>query len=133
MQFEGKFTDETRAALRTKRKELGLSYDELAYFLGVQWCTYRKWELGPTGRCNIKYASRLEALLNNEYDGELESIHRRHGAITDYKADAAVNKALCSLGLACRLVSEMPELSRSLDSRLNAAFKRVIETVLAGE
>ena len=133
MQFEGRFTDETRAALRAKRKALGLSYDEIAFFLGVQWCTYRKWELGPTENCNIKYASRLEALLNNEYDVELEAIHRRRGAIRDYKADAAVGRALDSLGLACRLVSEMPALSRSLNSRMNATFKRVIETVLASE
>jgi len=127
MRFDGEFNDEVRAALCSRRNELGLGCAQMAQKLGVSWCTYRKWELGPTLRCNTKYTAKLEALLNARYDDAFMA-EALHGI--NPESDKDVYQALTKLGLTCSLVSESPDLSRQLCSKLTCAFQRAIAAVL---
>ena len=79
--MDGILTPEIRAMLLSKRCQLQLSYEDLSQKLGVNWSTLRKWELGVTGSCSLRYRRRLESFLKGEFDlslvayaqGEIES------------------------------------------------------------
>ncbi len=80
-EMDGILTPEIRAMLLSKRCQLQVSYEELSLKLGVNWSTLRKWELGVTGSCSLRYRRRLVAFLRGEFDisliehaeGEIES------------------------------------------------------------
>jgi hypothetical protein len=59
--FDGRLTPEIRRRLRAKRYELGLPFQRVASFFGVNWSTFRKWEQGPTESCELCYRPALEA------------------------------------------------------------------------
>ena len=69
--FNGDFTDEIRAAIRSKRIELGLQFNRIASFMGVNWSTFRKWENGPTRHCDVCYRPKIENFINGNYDSQL--------------------------------------------------------------
>ncbi len=60
---EGLFTDEDRAKLAGRRREMGLSASALAAFFEVSDSTYRKWENGRIRRCSRRVRRRLNAFL----------------------------------------------------------------------
>lgn len=128
MQFDGRFNDEIRNELHARRLALGVGCSQMAQRLGVSWSTYRKWECGPIVRCNTKYVSRIEAVLNGVDDWGNVAPYV-FGCVVD-EGDKAVNHTLTSLGLTCNLVSEKPELSKQFYYRLGCAFERAIAAVL---
>ena len=127
MTFNGNFDEGIRSALRQRRTALGLGCSEMAQKFGVSWSTYRKWELGPTARCNTKFAAKIEAFLNGHDDFESMRPFAYEAGFED--GDTLVNRTLTNLGLTCSLVSEMPELSRQMCSKLGYAFERAIASV----
>jgi len=54
--------------LRERRRELGLSYAQLGFFLGVNWSTVRKWEQGGVMACNARVRPALLAFLSGKSD-----------------------------------------------------------------
>jgi len=62
--FLGMLNKKYRNALKKKRLELGLSYNDAANFCEINVCTYRKWECGPTKRCETCKIPKIEKFLN---------------------------------------------------------------------
>ena len=61
---EGLFTDEDRARLLGRRREMGLSASALAAFFEVSDSTYRKWESGRIRRCSRRVRRRMNAFVS---------------------------------------------------------------------
>ena len=71
--FNCYFTSTVRHLFRQKRIQLGLPYNRLADFFGVNWSTIRKWEMGPTRVSEIVYRPKIEGFINGDYDRILKS------------------------------------------------------------
>ena len=66
IQFECEFTEKIRRLFKAKRQILGLSYNSLAEIIGANWSTIRKWEIGRTMNCNLRFRIAVEDFLNDD-------------------------------------------------------------------
>lgn len=73
--FTGDITPEMRQRLRQRRRLLGITLQQLAVTLRVNWSTLRKWEDGSTRHCHIKHINRLNNFLSGQFDLELQSLN----------------------------------------------------------
>lgn len=74
IKFDGRFTDEIRKLIRSKRQELGLPYLTIAQYFSINWSTFRKWESGETNNCGLRHRPLIEAFINGDLDGDLKAI-----------------------------------------------------------
>jgi len=100
--FLGTFNKNFRNALKKKRLELGLSYNDAANFCEISVCTYRKWECGPTKQCEACKIPKVEKFLNFsrqynfiKYDSKANCyqarISRNFPEIFNYELDQLLN------------------------------------------
>ena len=68
-------TKELRDAFQKKREAYGISRNELASVLGVNYMTVRRWEKGEGGTCTHALSEIFMGFLNGEYDGEIKKYH----------------------------------------------------------
>lgn len=73
--FNGSLTPELRGFLRQRRQRLGITLQQLAKILRVNWSTIRKWEDGATKNCRQQHIYRLTRFLSGEYDDLLTSMN----------------------------------------------------------
>ncbi len=124
--FNGTLNNDTRTELREKRKKLGLSYDNMADFIGVHWSTYRKWELGPTARCSMGHTRTLNALLNGKYDYILAAT-KKGTAEKDHDAEKILN----SLSLISSLISDAPPIREEFNNKLNSILDNAVHALIS--
>lgn len=81
--FCGEFTLATRERFRQLRRELGLSLQQLAEYLKINWSTIRKWEAGLSRKCHARHVSRITNFLNHCYDERLRELNEPNGTLVD--------------------------------------------------
>ncbi|HQC51935.1 MAG TPA: hypothetical protein PLE92_02290 [Lentisphaeria bacterium] len=124
MAFDGRLTPEIRQRLRAKRYELGLPFQRVAAFFGVNWSTFRKWEQGPTESCELCYRPRLEAFLNGEYDSVLRSLALPKATVKQEDSQdipQEVMQCLERVSNAYRLCQTRPDLREKIVRRIDRA------------
>ncbi|NLF61720.1 MAG: hypothetical protein GX574_11265 [Lentisphaerae bacterium] len=130
--FDGRFTDQVRRLLRRKRVELGLPYHRAARFLGVNWSTFRKWELGPTENCELYYRAKLESFINGDYDNQLlELYHRRHTRSYSELLPNPISECMERVTNAYRLCRQRPELREGLLEKVDCAALAALQKLIS--
>ncbi len=114
--FDGNLDASMRQLLRQKRLQLGLSYQRLAAFFNVDWSTIRKWEQGPTHRCNALWQSQLEKFINGEMDHLLANATAVSGLQCGRHQPSPGPVRICQhqLGCVCELLQSHPDLQKEL-------------------
>ncbi|NLF93306.1 MAG: helix-turn-helix transcriptional regulator [Oligosphaeraceae bacterium] len=122
--FDGNLDAGMRQLIRQKRLQLGLSYQRLAAFFNVDWSTIRKWEQGPTNRCNALWQSLLENFINGEMDHLFADAKPDLGLQYGCRPPSPGPVRICQhqLGCACELLQNHPDLQ---DELLQNVFQSV--------
>ena len=131
VKFDGRFTDQIRRLLHNKRVQLGLPYHRAARFMGVNWSTFRKWEMGPTTACGLYYRGKLENFINGAYDQQLQELYqRRH--ITGYSEmlPNTISECMERVTNAYRLCRLRPELRQTLLQKVDSAAVNVLQNLI---
>ncbi len=129
--FDGQFTGFVRQKLREKRIDLGLPYQRIARFFGINWATFRKWELGPTEACELCFRPRLEAFLNGDYDVFLRSqaqIRKNHSCGNMIPGE--IRACLERISNAYRLCQERPDLRDELVQTIDQATTETMSNLI---
>lgn len=130
--FNGRFTDQIRRQLRRKRIELGLPYHRAARFLGVNWSTFRKWELGPTENCELYYREKLENFINGDYDNQLRELyHRRYTRGYADLLPNPISECMERVTNAYRLCRQRPELRQGLLEKVDSAALGALQKLIS--
>lgn len=130
--FDGRFTDQVRRILHRKRVELGLPYHRAARFLGVNWSTFRKWELGPTECCELYYRAKLENFLNGDYDNQLRELYqRRHARGYSELLPNTISECMERVTNAYRLCRQRPELRQGLLQKVDGAALTALQKLIS--
>lgn len=121
--FDGRLTPEIRQRLRAKRYELGLPFQRVASFFGINWSTFRKWEQGPTESCELCFRPSLEAFLNGEYDSDLRPLAHPKATANQDNQDIPqeVMQCLERVSNAYRLCQTRPDLREKIVRRIDKA------------
>ena len=121
--FDGHLTPEIRQRLRAKRYELGLPFQRVASFLGINWSTFRKWEQGPTESCELCFRPSLEAFLNGQYDADLRKLTRPKSAAQNTSDDMPPEVLQCleRISNAYRLCQTRPDLREKIVRQIDKA------------
>jgi len=138
--FDGTFTPEVRDALHRKRIELGLPFQNVAKFFGINWSTFRKWEQGPTLQCEISYRPVIEKFINGELDEEINDLFTYKPYVTLSGSRQAlpenINLCLERIGSAYALCRNRPELREEILHLVDKVTFKALEDLLnhhAGE
>ncbi|HQL86891.1 MAG: hypothetical protein GX574_05405 [Lentisphaerae bacterium] len=120
--FDGRLTPAIRRKLQEKRRQIGLPYQLIAKFFGVNWSTFRKWELGPTEVCELSVRPRLEAFMKGEYDVQLRGlvearVCRNYGSLVPQEVLLCLER----VSNAYRLCHERPDLRDSMVKNIDQA------------
>lgn len=132
--FDGNFTPEIRKILQAKRIELGLPFQRIAAFFGVNWSTFRKWEQGPTKACELCFRPHLDAFLNDQYDEVLQAMSRPKAIIQNFADDIPpeVTHCLERVTNTYRLCKARPDLRekiiRSIDQTTAGIIANLFQT-----
>ncbi len=131
--FDGQLTPEIRELLQAKRFELGLPFQRVAAFFGVNWSTFRKWEQGPTKSCELCFRPQLEAFLNGDYDDVLKSINRPKTAIQSLSEDMPqeVMQCLERVTNTYRLCQARPDLREKIVQSIDKATAGIIASLFS--
>jgi hypothetical protein len=130
--FDGRLTPAIRRKLQEKRCQIGLPYQLIAKFFGVNWSTFRKWELGPTEVCELSVRPRLEAFLNGEYDVQLRGLvqaraSRNYGTLVPHEVLLCLER----VSNAYRLCYDRPDLRDSMVKNINQATLEAMSKLIS--
>ena len=130
--FDGQLTPAIRQKLQEKRRQIGLPYQLIAGFFGINWSTFRKWELGPTEVCELCFRPRLEAFLNGEYDVQLRNLvqartSRNYGSLVPQDVITCLER----VSNAYRLCHERPDLRENMVKCIDQATAETMSKLIS--
>lgn len=134
--FDGTFTPEIRDALRRKRIELGLPFQNVAKYFGINWSTFRKWEQGPTLQCEISYRPMIEKFINGDLDEEINELftYKPYVAMGGSRRQALpenIHLCLERIGNAYALCRNRPELREEILRLVDKVTFKALEDLLS--
>lgn len=132
--FDGTFTPEIREALHKKRIELGLPFQNVAKYFGINWSTFRKWEQGPTLQCEISYRPIIEKFINGDLDEEISDLftYKPYVTLNGSRQALPENIHLCleRIGSAYALCHNRPELREEILRLVDKVTFNALEDLL---
>lgn len=132
--FDGVFTPEIRNALHRKRIELGLPFQNVAKYFGINWSTFRKWEQGPTLQCEISYRPVIEKFINGDLDNEINDLfsYKPYLSLGGGRQSLPENINLCleRIGSAYALCRDRPELREEILRLVDKVTFNALEDLL---
>ena len=133
IKFTCQFTDEIRQLIRRKRNQLGLSYAQMADFLGINWTTIRKWEKGPTGYCELVYRPKIEGFINGDFDDDF--IDKGTLASKGYEPPMpeAVYQCFERIAGVCTLCNGNETIIQELVEHVDEATRKALSELIAKE
>lgn len=134
--FDGTFTPEIRDALHRKRIELGLPFQNVAKYFGINWSTFRKWEQGPTMQCEISYRPVIEKFINGDLDDEINDLFTYKPYVSPgsgHRQALPENIHLCleRIGSAYTLCRHRPELREEILRLVDKVTFKALEDLLS--
>ena len=126
IKFDGRFTDEIRRALSTKRLELGLPYHTIAQYFTVNWSTFRKWESGATTHCELRHRPLIEAFLNGDLDEDLKYLFASNSMKYPQTTPVKVFQSMERIANTYTLCAQHPSIG---DDLLNKIDKIAFDTL----
>lgn len=135
IRFNCVFTPEIRKIFKEKRQILGLSYNSLAEIIGANWSTLRKWEMGKTINCNIRYRIAIEEFLNDDVNHILlKNQGQGDSHYLTYRGQSSrINDALEKVKMTYLLCSGYPEYREHIWSSLNALACLMLKKLTSNE
>lgn len=128
------FTEEIRRLLKIKRNSLGLTYQKLAEFFGINWSTLRKWENGPTETCEMIHRFKVQNFINGGYDQEIISmISSQTGGYSPYSDDEIIKQCMERMTNTYELCSSQPKIQRQMLESLESVTRKAIEELIAAD
>lgn len=132
--FDGTFDPQIREALRRKRIELGLPFQNVAKYFGINWSTFRKWEQGPTLSCELSYRPVIEKFINGELDDEINELFTYKPYITMGSSQQSlpenIHQCLERIGSAYALCRNRPELREEILRLVDKVTFKAMEDLL---
>lgn len=131
LEFSGVFSNETRKRFRCKRLQLGLSFESVGEFFGVNWSTVRKWEQGPTRTCSGFFVRKIQRFITGEYDRMLNEKNRYGGNPGYYSRQMPEIVSQCSEKIAntYMLCKRHPDLRKELMDNVVAVTNSVLTSL----
>ncbi len=130
LSFDGRLDNTVRHRIREKRLQLGLPYQQLAFFFNICWSTLRKWEQGPTTHCSVALRPKLEAFINGECDEEILRQVKTEANRYPRNLPASVIFCMERFGNIYALLECQPELRDALLQGMNQVSQKVLENFL---
>ena len=134
--FNCYFTSTIRRLFRQKREMLGLPYQSLAEFFGVNWSTIRKWEMGPTKVSEIVYRPLIEGFINGDFDHTLKlktAMPKEEEEFYELPASSPMHQCMERATTAYHLCQHDEEISENLLSEIETASRRAISRLVTRE
>ena len=130
--FNGVFTVNIRNVMRKKRILLGLTYHRLGDLFGTDWSTVRKWEQGPTKKCELIYRPKIEGYINGDYDLELTGKPLAGKKYHLYRLSSSSSMYQCieRIAIAYQLCQSTPNLSDTFLKEIEGASNKAISKLL---
>ena len=134
--FNCYFTSTVRHLFHQKRIELGLPYNRLADFFGVNWSTIRKWEMGPTKVSEVVFRPKIEGFINGDYDRILKS---NLGSLNDDEelyevpASSPIYQCMERVATAYQLCQHDDDITNVFLAELEEASRRAISKLVSQE
>ena len=130
--FNGVFHEEIRQAFIRKRRELGVTYSQIADLLNINRSTIRKWEHGNTTTCHGKYIAAIQGFLNGAYDRHFEQILHAPATLLqlwqhlDTPIQQCIERAITVYGLCLAFPAICDFLQKALTETLNSAIRQIL-------
>ncbi len=130
--FNGVFHEEIRQAFIRKRRELGVTYSQIADLLNINRSTIRKWECGDTTTCHGKYIAAVQGFLNGAYDRHFEQILHAPPTLLqlwqrlDSPIQQCIERAITVYGLCLAFPAICAFLQNALTETLNSAIRQIL-------
>ena len=131
--FNGVFTTNIRILMKKKRILLGLPYHRLGDLFGTDWSTVRKWEQGPTKKCELIYRPKIEGFINGDYDLELagKPIVEKRYHLYRLSSSSSMYQCMERIAIAYQLCQSTPNLSdiflKEIEGASNKAISKLLE------
>lgn len=129
--FDGKFTDQIRKLIRDKRLELGLPYHTISQYFTINWSTFRKWENGETGRCELRHRPLIESFINGDLDEDLKAIFVSSNMKYPQGTPIQVFQAMERIANTYTLCSHNPEIGDDLLNKIEMAAIDTLKSLVS--
>lgn len=126
VEFTGAFTAHFRSAFRQRRRDLGVSYQQMGRLFRVSWSTVRKWEDGLTVTCQSRNIRKVQRFLRGDYDQQLggEEIAAQYCGLSADGTGMEVCDCMERAAIFMQLARRRPDLQSRLSEALSGAVNR---------